>query len=138
MNNSQLSYYASGKRNPKNKKMWIEIAQVLEVELQEIIVDINYYLSITKEISENGAEKIQETENGLRNNSLSQELFLLIDKVCFGGGKSESLLWVATTFEKLGEEIEREGQLFMYQRVTLWLRRRTLQFLNRLKSTQHS
>ncbi|XHB95042.1 hypothetical protein AAFF39_06490 [Lactococcus garvieae] len=39
--------------------MWIEIAQVLEVELQEIIVDINYYLSITKEISENGAEKNQ-------------------------------------------------------------------------------
>ncbi|XHB95539.1 hypothetical protein AAFF39_00510 [Lactococcus garvieae] len=119
--------------------MWIEIAQVLEVELQEIIVDINYYLSITKEISENGAEKIQETENGLRNNSLSQELFLLIDKKSASEvEKVNRYCGLATTFEKLGEEIEREGQLFMYQRVTLWLRRRTLQFLNRLKSTQHS
>ncbi|XHB95906.1 hypothetical protein AAFF39_03750 [Lactococcus garvieae] len=137
MNNSQLSYYASGKRNPKNKKMWIEIAQVLEVELQEIIVDINYYLSITKEISENGAEKIQETENGLRNNSLSQELFLLIDKKSASEvEKVNRYCGLATTFEKLGEEIEREGQLFTFRLATLWLKRRTPQFLNRLKSTQ--
>ncbi|EQC58066.1 hypothetical protein LLT6_10945 [Lactococcus cremoris subsp. cremoris TIFN6] len=37
--------------------MWIDIAEVLQVDLQEIITDINYYLSIMNEISENSTEK---------------------------------------------------------------------------------
>lgn len=72
INNSQLSLYSRGKRNPKNKKMWIDIAEVLQVDLQEIITDINYYLSIMNEISENSTEKKDKTENEKTNDSLFQ------------------------------------------------------------------
>ncbi|MBK5075732.1 hypothetical protein IL308_02755 [Lactococcus lactis] len=63
VNNSQLSLYANGKRKPRDKKIWIEIAEVLQVDLQEIIIDINSYLVIMDEISENTAEKKDKTEN---------------------------------------------------------------------------
>jgi len=110
VNNSQLSLYANGKRNPKNKKIWVEIAQVLNVELQEIVTEINAYLTIMDEISENGTEKFPQTENDLRENSLFQELVLLIDKTSASElEKVHRYCGLAATFEKLGEDILDEG-----------------------------
>ena len=114
VNNSQLSLYSNGKRNPKNKKLWADIAQVLHVDLQDIITDINSYLAIMDEISENGAEKNVKTENNLINDSLFQELLSLIDK-----NKASELEKVhrycglAATFEKLGENIIEEGAVII-------------------------
>ncbi len=114
VNNSQLSLYSNGKRNPKNKKLWADIAQVLHVDLQDIITDINSYLAIMDEISENGAEKNVKTENNLINDSLFQELLSLIDK-----SKASELEKVyrycglAATFEKLGENIIEEGAVII-------------------------
>lgn len=110
VNNSQLSLYSSGKRNPKNKKIWVIISEVLNVELQEIITDINAYLTIMAEISENGSEKKEEIENKKIDEELFQELLSLIDK-----SKASELEKVhrycslAATFEKLGEDITKEG-----------------------------
>ncbi|MGF1953536.1 helix-turn-helix domain-containing protein [Lactococcus lactis] len=67
VNNSQLSLYSSGRRNPKNKKIWVIISEVLNIELQEIITDINAYLTIMAEISENSSEKKEGIENNLSN-----------------------------------------------------------------------
>ncbi len=110
VNNSQLSLYSSGKRNPKNKKIWLEIAEVLNVELQEIITDINYYLAIISEVSENNAEKNCKTENEKINDLLYQELLSLIDiNRASEMEKVQRYCSLAATFEKLGEDIEKEG-----------------------------
>lgn len=110
VNNSQLSLYSSGKRNPKNKKIWLEIAEVLNVELQEIITDINYYLAIISEISENNAEKSCKTENEKINDLLYQELLSLIDtNRASEMEKVQRYCSLATTFEKLSKDIEKEG-----------------------------
>lgn len=110
VNNSQLSLYSSGKRNPKNKKIWLEIAEVLNVELQEIITDINYYLAIISEVSENNAEKNCKTENEKINDLLYQELLSLIDiNRASEMEKVQRYCSLAVTFEKLGEDIEKEG-----------------------------
>lgn len=74
--NSQLSYYANGKRKPKDKKLWLKIAQVLEVDLQEIILDIDYFLLIKDKKTENGAENFSKTENEF-SMSLCSEVSLL-------------------------------------------------------------
>lgn len=110
INNSQLSLYANGKRNPKNKKIWVEISEVLQVDLQEIIIDINYYLAIMSEISENGAEKNDKTENENINNSLFQELFSLIDENSPSDlEKVYRYCSLVSNFEKLSEVIEKDG-----------------------------
>ena len=110
VNNSQLSLYSSGKRNPKNKKIWLEIAEVLNVELQEIITDINYYLAIISEVSENHAEKNCKTENEKINDLLYQELLSLIDITrAYEMEKVQRYCSLAATFERLGEDIEKEG-----------------------------
>ncbi len=110
VNNSQLSLYSSGKRNPKNKKIWLEIAEVLNVELQEIITDINYYLAIISEVSENHAEKNCKTENEKINDLLYQELLSLIDiNRASEMEKVQRYCSLAATFERLGEDIEKEG-----------------------------
>ncbi|MGV8956919.1 hypothetical protein [Lactococcus lactis] len=110
VNNSQLSLYSSGKRNPKNKKIWLEIAEVLDVNLQEIITDINSYLAIMGEISENDAEKNCKTENEKINDLLYQELLSLIDiKRASEMEKVQRYCSLAATFEKLGEDIRKEG-----------------------------
>ena len=57
VNNSQLSLYANGKRNPRNKKLWLDISEVLNLKLQDIVNDIDAYLYITQEISETRNEK---------------------------------------------------------------------------------
>lgn len=110
VNNSQLSLYSSGKRNPKNKKIWLEIAEVLDVNLQEIITDINSYLAIMGEISENDGEKNCKTENEKMNDLLYQELLSLIDiNRASEMEKVQRYCSLAATFEKLGEDIRREG-----------------------------
>nr|DAH90188.1 MAG TPA: terminase small subunit [Caudoviricetes sp.] len=110
VNNSQLSLYSSGKRNPKNKKIWLEIAEVLNVELQEIITDINYYLAIISEAAENNAEKNCKTENEKINDLLYQELLSLIDiNRASEMEKVQRYCSLAATFERLGEDIEKEG-----------------------------
>lgn len=110
VNNSQLSLYSSGKRNPKNKKIWLEIAEVLDVNLQEIITDINSYLAIMGEISENDAEKNCKTENEKINDLLYQELLSLIDiNRASEMEKVQRYCSLAATFEKLGEDIRKEG-----------------------------
>lgn len=110
VNNSQLSLYSSGKRNPKNKKIWVIISEVLNVELQEIITDINAYLTIMAEISENGPEKKEEIENKKIDEELFQELFSLIDKSKVSElEKVHRYCGLAATFEKLGEDISEEG-----------------------------
>lgn len=114
VNNSQLSLYSNGKRNPKNKKLWADIAQVLHVDLQDIITDINSYLAIMDEISENGAEKNVKTENNLINDSLFQELLSLIDKSKASElEKVHRYCGLAATFEKLGENIIEEGAVII-------------------------
>lgn len=114
INNSQLSLYSRGKRNPKNKKMWIDIAEVLQVDLQEIITDINYYLSIMNEISENSTEKKDKTENEKTNDSLFQELLSLVDK------NSPSELEkvyryssLVSNFENLSKAIDKAGVMIL-------------------------
>lgn len=110
INNSQLSLYSSGKRNPKNKKIWLEIAEVLQVDLQEIITDINSYLAVMSEISENSTEKNAKTEKEKINNSLFQELLSLIDEgMASELEKVQRYCGLAATFEKLGEDIIEEG-----------------------------
>ncbi|MFC4652645.1 helix-turn-helix domain-containing protein [Lactococcus nasutitermitis] len=110
VNNSQLSLYANGKRNPKNKKMWLYIAEALNVDLQEIVTDIHVYLHIMDEISENGAEKNTQTENDKVDNFLFQELLSLIDKQSASElEKVNRYCGLSATFEQLGEEIEKEG-----------------------------
>ena len=109
-NYSQLPLSSSGKRNPKNKKIWLEIAEVLNVELQEIITDINYYLAIISEVSENHAEKNCKTENEKINDLLYQELLSLIDiNRASEMEKVQRYCSLAATFERLGEDIEKEG-----------------------------
>ncbi|MCJ7969015.1 MAG: hypothetical protein MUW51_08655 [Lactococcus lactis] len=82
INNSQLSLYSSGKRNPKNKKIWIEIAEVLQVDLQEIITDINSYLAVMSEISENSTEKNGKTEKEKLMIHFIKNYSPLLTKVC--------------------------------------------------------
>ncbi|XHB95043.1 hypothetical protein AAFF39_06495 [Lactococcus garvieae] len=75
----------------------------------------------------------------MRNNSLSQELFLLIDKKSASEvEKVNRYCGLATTFEKLGEEIEREGAVIYVPAGDYMVKRRTPLFLNRLKLTRHS
>lgn len=110
VNNSQLSLYSSGKRNPKNKKIWVIISEVLNVELQEIITDINAYLTIMAEISENSSEKNAQTEKEKINDSLYQELLSLVDESMPSElEKVQRYCGLAATFEKLGEDIIEEG-----------------------------
>lgn len=110
VNNSQLSLYSSGKRNPKNKKIWVIISEVLNVELQEIITDINAYLTIMVEISENSSEKNAQTEKEKINDSLYQELLSLVDESMPSElEKVQRYCGLAATFEKLGEDIIEEG-----------------------------
>ncbi|MGN8066485.1 helix-turn-helix domain-containing protein [Lactococcus lactis] len=110
VNNSQLSLYSSGKRNPKNKKIWVIISEVLNVELQEIITDIDAYLAIMAEISEKGSEKNAQTEKEKINDSLYQELLSLVDESMPSEvEKVQRYCGLATTFEKLGEAIIEEG-----------------------------
>ena len=93
-----------------SKKIWLEIAEVLNVELQEIITDINYYLAIISEVSENNAEKNCKTENEKINDLLYQELLSLIDiNRASEMEKVQRYCSLAATFEKLGEDIEKEG-----------------------------
>lgn len=110
VNNSQLSLYANGKRNPRNKKLWIEISDVLNLELQDIVTDLEAYLYIIKDFSENGAPKKNKIENEKINDSLFQELILLIDKDKASElEKVNRYCGLAATFEKLGEDIVEEG-----------------------------
>lgn len=110
VNNSQLSLYSSGKRNPKNKKIWVIISEVLNVELQEIITDIDAYLAIMAEISEKGSEKNAQTEKEKINDSLYQELLSLVDESMPSEvEKVQRYCGLAATFEKLGEAIIEEG-----------------------------
>ncbi len=110
VNNSQLSLYSSGKRNPKNKKIWVIISEVLNVELQEIITDIDAYLTIMAEISEKGSEKNAQTEKEKINDSLYQELLSLVDESMPSEvEKVQRYCGLAATFEKLGEAIIEEG-----------------------------
>lgn len=110
VNNSQLSLYSSGKRNPKNKKIWVIISEVLDVELQEIITDINVYLAIMAEISENSSEKNAQTEKEKINDSLYQELLSLVDESMPSEvEKVQRYCGLAATFEKLGKDIIAEG-----------------------------
>lgn len=114
INNSQLSLYSRGKRKPKNKKMWIDIAEVLQVDLQEIITDINYYLSIMNEISENSTEKKDKTENEKTNDSLFQELLSLVDK----NSPSElekvyRYCSLVSNFENLSKAIDKAGVMIL-------------------------
>lgn len=110
VNNSQLSLYANGKRNPRNKKLWLDISEVLNLKLQDIVTDIDAYLYITQEISETGNEKNSEIENGKRNNSLFHELITLIDETKASElEKVQRYCSLAATFEKLGADILEEG-----------------------------
>lgn len=110
VNNSQLSLYANGKRNPRNKKLWLDISEVLNLKLQDIVNDIDAYLYITQEISETGNEKNNEIENGKRNTSLFYELITLIDETKASElEKVQRYCSLATTFEKLGSDILEEG-----------------------------
>lgn len=110
VNNSQLSLYANGKRNPRNKKLWLDISEVLNLKLQDIVNDIDAYLYITQEISETGNEKNSEIENGKRNTSLFHELITLIDETKASElEKVQRYCSLAATFEKLGSDILEEG-----------------------------
>lgn len=110
VNNSQLSLYANGKRNPRNKKLWIEISDVLNLELQDIVTDIDAYLYIIKEFSENGVSKKNKIENEKINDSLFQELISLIDEdKASEVEKVHRYCGLAATFEKLGADIIEEG-----------------------------
>ena len=110
VNNSQLSLYANGKRNPRNKKLWLDISEVLNLKLQDIVNDIDAYLYITQEISETGNEKNSEIENGKRNTSLFHELITLIDETKASElEKVQRYCSLAATFEKLGADILEEG-----------------------------
>lgn len=110
VNNSQLSLYANGKRNPRNKKLWLDISEVLNLKLQDIVNDIDAYLYITQEISETGNEKNNEIENGKRNASLFYELITLIDETKASElEKVQRYCSLAATFEKLGSDILEEG-----------------------------
>lgn len=110
VNNSQLSLYSSGKRNPKNKKIWVIISEVLNVKLQEIITDIDAYLAIMAEISEKGSEKNAQTEKEKINDSLYQELLSLVDESMPSEvEKVQRYCGLAATFEKLGQDIIEEG-----------------------------
>lgn len=110
VNNSQLSLYANGKRNPRNKKLWLDISEVLNLKLQDIVNDIEAYLYITQEISETGNEKNNEIENGKRNTSLFHELITLIDETKASElEKVQRYCSLAATFEKLGADILEEG-----------------------------
>ena len=82
----------------------------MNVELQEIITDINYYLAIISEVSENHAEKNCKTENEKINDLLYQELLSLIDiNRASEMEKVQRYCSLAATFERLGEDIEKEG-----------------------------
>ncbi|MFK4948444.1 helix-turn-helix domain-containing protein [Lactococcus formosensis subsp. formosensis] len=110
VNNSQLSLYANGKRNPRNKKLWLDISEVLNLKLQDIVNDIDAYLYITQEISETGNEKNNKIENGKRNTSLFYELITLIDETKASElEKVQRYCSLAATFEKLGSDILEEG-----------------------------
>ncbi|MDG6143668.1 helix-turn-helix domain-containing protein [Lactococcus formosensis] len=110
VNNSQLSLYANGKRNPRNKKLWLDISEVLNLKLQDIVNDIDAYLYITQEISETRNEKNSEIENGKRNTSLFHELITLIDETKASElEKVQRYCSLAATFEKLGADILEEG-----------------------------
>lgn len=110
VNNSQLSLYANGKRNPRNKKLWLDISEVLNLKLKDIVNDIDTYLYITQEISETGNEKNSEIENGKRNTLLFHELITLIDETKASElEKVQRYCSLAATFEKLGADILEEG-----------------------------
>lgn len=57
ISNSQLSFYASGKRKPKDKKLWLKIAEVLDVKLEYLITDTDYYLQIIEEKTDKSSDK---------------------------------------------------------------------------------
>lgn len=108
--NSQLSYYAKGQRHPKNKKIWLDIAQILGVKLQEIILDANYYAVIMDEISEKKIEKNYQTEKSLEQEKLFDELYALIDKN--SASELEKVMRycsLAENFQKLSQEITLNG-----------------------------
>ena len=108
--NSQLSYYANGKRKPKDKNIWLKIAQVLEVDLQEIILDIDYFLLIKDKKSENGIENFSKIENG----SLANELLSLIDENSPAElEKVYRYCSLVSNFENLSKAIEKEGVMIL-------------------------
>ena len=108
--NSQLSYYANGKRKPKDKNIWLKIAQVLEVDLQEIILDIDYFLLIKDKKAENGIENFSKTENG----SLANELLSLIDENSPAElEKVYRYCSLVSNFENLSKAIDKEGVMIL-------------------------
>lgn len=108
--NSQLSYYANGKRKPKDKNIWLKIAQVLEVDLQEIILDIDYFLLIKDKKAENGIENFSKIENG----SLANELLSLIDENSPAElEKVYRYCSLVSNFENLSKAIEKEGVMIL-------------------------
>lgn len=108
--NSQLSYYANGKRKPKDKNIWLKIAQVLEVDLQEIILDIDYFLLIKDKKAENGIENFSKTENG----SLANELLSLVDENSPAElEKVYRYCSLVSNFENLSKAIEKEGVMIL-------------------------
>jgi Helix-turn-helix. len=108
--NSQLSYYANGKRKPKDKNIWLKIAQVLEVDLQEIILDIDYFLLIKDKKTENSIENFSKTENG----SLVKELLSLIDENSPAElEKVYRYCSLVSNFENLSKAIEKEGVMIL-------------------------
>lgn len=110
VSNSQLSYYANDKRKPKDKKLWVKIAEILEVDLQDLVTDINYYLLIINEQTENVADKFSKTENG----ALFNELISLVDySSATEIEKVHRYCSLATNFEKLSDEIEKEGVMIL-------------------------
>lgn len=108
--NSQLSYYANGKRKPKDKNIWLKIAQVLEVDLQEIILDIDYFLLIKDKKAENGIENFSKIENG----SLANELLSLIDENSPAElEKVYRYCSLVSNFENLSKAIDKAGVMIL-------------------------
>lgn len=114
ISNARLSYYANGKRKPKDKNIWIEIAKVLEVNLQDIIIDIDYFLSINQENSVKNNVKKSGNVKSSEANALSKELLSLIDK----NSPSElekvyRYCSLASNFENLSKAIDKAGVMIL-------------------------
>ncbi|WNV47029.1 hypothetical protein [Lactococcus phage D7138] len=114
ISNARLSYYANDKRKPKDKNIWIEIAKVLEVNLQDIIIDIDYFLSINQENSVKNNVKKSGNVKSSEANALSKELLSLIDK----NSPSElekvyRYCSLVSNFENLSKAIDKAGVMIL-------------------------
>lgn len=110
VSNARLSYYASGKRKPKDKKLWVEIARVLEVNLQDIILDIDYILLIKDAISVKTNVKKSKNVKTSKVDALHGELLSLIDENSPSDlEKVYRYCSLVLNFEKLSEAIEKDG-----------------------------